>query len=94
MTQNPSPKTKGHWPKGKRRNADSGDWSRTLLLLRRLIEQHGRHGISYGALAVALAVHEKSVRRWRDGVNRPPVELQEAVAQWVADKRKEIRDFS
>lgn len=79
------------WPKGLRRNANSGQWSATLLRLRSLVDNHfARNQISYSALASVLGVDKKTVTRWRDGIDRPPIETQEAVAQWVADKRKTV----
>ena len=93
-TPEPKPKKKrpGGWPQGRRRNADSGKWSRTILALRALIEEHSFRGrISYQACALALGVDPKTVARWRDGIDRPPIETQELLTQWIAERRTELK---
>ena len=47
MTEPDEPKpTKGHWPKGKRRNDDpTGDWSVTVLALTALLDNHAERGV-------------------------------------------------
>ena len=40
--------------------------------------------------AIAVGVDPKTIGRWRDGVDRPPVETQELVARWIADRRAEL----
>jgi hypothetical protein len=90
----PVEKNRGHWRKGVRRNDDGGDWSRTMTDLKKLVEQHWIRGkISYQACASAIGVHPTTVARWRDGTDRPPVEVQELVGQWIADRRKELADI-
>jgi transcriptional regulator with XRE-family HTH domain len=80
--------TKGHWPKGKRRNADSGRWSRVRLSLQALLENHYSRGmVSARKLAEDLGVSDRSVRRWLSGEDRPDADTQEAVEQWVASRR-------
>lgn len=75
---------RGHWPKGKRRNPDSGQWSRTLLRLQKLLDNHWKRGvISQTALAQHLDVSPHTVRRWLDRVDRPCVEHQTAVKAWI-----------
>lgn len=82
---------KGHWTKGKRRNEDGGEWSRIILALKTLVEEHSFRGqISYRLCAIAVGVDPKTIGRWRDGVDRPPVETQELVARWIADRRAEL----
>jgi hypothetical protein len=82
----------GGWTKGKRRNADGGRWSRTLLALRAFVEDHWRVGqISYRQLATAIAVDPKTVSRWRDGIDRPSPEIQRLVAQWISDTKRTIQ---
>lgn len=93
MTEPANKIVKGHWPKGKRRNPEAGTWSRTLLELRSLIDDHWTRGsITYAALAVDLSVDKKTVTRWRDGIDRPPVSTQRIVSQWVRAKRKLVAD--
>ncbi|MEI8017496.1 MAG: hypothetical protein WCH39_04805 [Schlesneria sp.] len=83
---------RGHWPKGVRRNEDNGDWSRTMLAMKTLVEEHWVRGkISYQACAIAVGVTPKTVARWRDGVDRPSVETQELVTRWIADRRAELK---
>lgn len=94
ITQAPEPKKKKHgggWPKHVRRNADNGKWSRTVKTLKRLVDQHGFRGwISYTVCASAIGVNEKTVRRWRDNIDRPPIDTQELLIQWIAEKRAEL----
>jgi len=64
-----------------------------MTALKNLVEQHWVRGkISYQACAVAIGVHPTTVARWRDGTDRPPVDVQELVGQWIADRRKELAD--
>lgn len=85
-------KPKGHWPKGKRRNADSGNWSAIRLRATNLIEQHWKRGsISITACAAALCVNQRSVARWLKGEDMPSLESQAAMDAWVKEmtpKRK------
>lgn len=85
----PASKPKGHWPKGRRRNEDvDGKWSRTRLAAANLINEHWERGrISNQALAAVLAVDPKTIARWLDGTDRPPAEMQTALAEWVKQKR-------
>ncbi len=79
-----APKVKGHWPKGKRRNADSGDWSRTRLKLAALLNECWVRGvISKSALSVAIGVDRNTVTRWIDGTDRPSPENQLLVREWL-----------
>jgi DNA invertase Pin-like site-specific DNA recombinase len=85
-------KTKGGWPKGKRRNQDSGKWSRTLIAVKSLVEQHWTRGlISRQALAIAVNVDPRTVARWLNSTDRPSVEIQAVVVQWVKDRRKSLK---
>jgi hypothetical protein len=87
----PAKVVRGHWPAGVRRNEDGGQWSRTVLALTALVEEHWTRGVmSYQACAIAVGVDPKTVLRWRDGIDRPPVETQEIVARWIADRRAEL----
>ena len=89
----PVVKNRGHWRKGVRRHEDGGDWPGIITALQTLVEQHWIRGkISYQACANALGVHPTTVARWRDGTDRPPVEVQELVGNWIADRRKELAE--
>lgn len=89
----------GHWPKGKRRNPDRGNWSRVRLLLAQLLEAHGTIGgavgpagrVSKRELGRVVGVDVRTVGRWIDGTHRPDEETQAAVSEWVAEKRKAIK---
>lgn len=80
---------RGGWTAGKRRNPDCGDWTRIRINLAALLADRWQRGVISGsALARDLGVGETTVRRWLDGTDRPSVECQEAVRQWVTEKRK------
>lgn len=82
---------RGGWVRGKRRNADVGDWARVRIDLVALINEHFRLGvISAAALANELGVSDRSVRRWMAGEDRPAPETQEAIRTWVAERRATI----
>lgn len=84
-------KPKGHWPKGKHRNADAGEWGKTRVALTALLDHHFEPGvISAAALAEVLNVYTKTVTRWLKGDSRPPPETQEMVATWIAQQRERI----
>lgn len=86
-------KLKGHWPKGKRRNADSGNWSAIRLRATNLIEQHWERGrISITACAAALCVDQRSVARWLKGEDMPSVESQAALAAWVKEAAGYVKE--
>lgn len=79
---------RGHWPAGKRRNPDAGNWGRTRLAVRRFIDANYSPGsISYRALAADLGISDRSVRKWITGQSRPDPATQEAVEQWLIDRR-------
>lgn len=83
---------RGHWPKGKRRNPDAGQWGRTRLALARFLETNYRPGeISARALAADMGLTDRAVRRWINGTGRPDPETQDAVAQWIAEWRAELQ---
>lgn len=80
---------KGHWPKGRRRNEDSGNWSRIRLSLQSLLDNHYDPGrISARKLADDLGVSDRSVRRWLTGEDRPDTETQELIEGWIAERRR------
>ena len=84
-------KPKGHWPKGKRRNADRGDWGVVLLSLTALLDNHPKPGkISIRALADKLGCDPKTVWKWIKAVNRPEPETQERIATWVRQMREAV----
>lgn len=85
----------GHWPRGKRRNEDRGDWSGLRLRLRRLIDDHWQQGVvSIRAAAEAVGVSDRSIRRYLSGEDRPAPETQEAIAGWIDERRTAIRRAS
>lgn len=83
---------RGHWPAGKRRNIDAGQWSRTRISLSALVNEHYSHGVrSMRALSLAIGVSDRSVRRWLSGEDRPSPELQELCQRWAAEQRAAIK---
>lgn len=54
-------KTKGHWPKGKRRNSPRG-WPTLLQQFREIL----RDRIACREAARRIGVHESTIRHWRD----------------------------
>ena len=83
---------RGHWPKGKRRHEDKGDWS----VLRRSLTQflgtyYSRGEVSMRQLAADLNYSTRAVRRWLHGEDRPTIEVQEAIEQWLAEWRAEMK---
>jgi hypothetical protein len=85
---------KGHWPPGKRRNPDLGDWTRTLLSVQTLLCDHYKVGVrSPRALALAINVDPHSVLKWLDGTHRPAPEHQLAIKGWLNKQLKEITNI-
>lgn len=89
----PEPKaTKGHWPAGSCRHPDGGNWSRIRLSLTSLTTEHYERGIrSTEAVAAALDVSGRSVRRWISGEDVPAPELQDLLRTWCAEQVKNIK---
>lgn len=82
---------RGHWPAGKRRNPDSGQWSRILQRLQTILGTHHRRGVvSARALAAHLGVSDRAVRRWLRSEDRPAPDIQERISRWVIDTRGKI----
>ena len=83
---------RGHWPKGKRRNEDRGDWSRLRLRLASLINNyHLRGSVSIRVCADAIGVSDRTVRKYLDGTLRPTLDTQDAIETWIAEMRKRLR---
>ena len=83
---------RGHWPAGKRRHADSGQWSRTRLTISALVNEHYSHGVrSMRALAVAVGVSDRAVRRWLSGEDRPSPQMQVMCQRWAIEQRAAIK---
>jgi hypothetical protein len=81
----------GHWPKGKRRNADAGDWQVIRLGLQALLNDHGEPGvISLQVIGDAVGVDKKTVHKWLHGVNRPNEEAQGLLRAWLRQTRAKI----
>ena len=86
------PDGRGHWPAGKHRHPDAGEWDSTRESLIRLIEDHWRPDhVSIRSMAGAVGVHVAAARKWIAGTTRPSPERQEAVQRWVEDRWAEIR---
>jgi hypothetical protein len=81
-----------HWPAGKRRHADTGDWSAIRLDLTSLINDHYLVGMrSNRALAEAVGASERAVRRWLSGEDRPSPEMQDRCRAWATDQKRRLR---
>lgn len=80
-------KTKGHWPRGKRRNPDERvellRRTTARLLRRRLTPKK----ISRKALARAIGVSDRTVRRWLAGEDLPAPARTAAWAKWIEKQR-------
>jgi hypothetical protein len=82
---------RGGWPTGKRRHP-VGTWPATLARLVVLLRDHARRGVVSGnALAAAVGVGEKTVRRWVSGEDLPSAEMQAAVKRWVQKSERGIQ---
>jgi plasmid maintenance system antidote protein VapI len=90
LTEAITPGGRGHWTAGKRRNPDRGEWGRIRLTLARFLDDHYQPGkVSGRALAGSLGVSDRTVRRWIDGTDRPSPEYQQAIEQWMVERRPE-----
>lgn len=59
-------KTKGHWPKGKRRNPEPPDWSRIVEALDMAASRRQSQ-----LIADKIGVRRETIMRWRRGVDFP-----------------------
>jgi hypothetical protein len=83
---------RGGWVPGKRRHLDVGDWTRLRIDLAALLDDAYLRGVrTPNAVAVALGVSDRTVRRWLAGEDRPAPETQEAVRRWLAEQREIIK---
>ena len=81
-----------HWPKGKRRHADAGDWARVRLEIQALLDEHPRHGVrSLAVIGRAVGVDKRTVWRWLRGEDRPPPEAQERLRAWAKEQRAALK---
>ena len=86
---------RGHWPAGKRRNQDAGNWERTRRAVAAIILDHHKRGTrSMRGLAAYVGASDASVRRWVSGEDRPGPDVQALLAEWVRLQRKAIRQES
>ena len=77
---------RGGWVPGKRRHTDVGDWQRIRLRVVSLLNDHYEPGrVSVRALAAAIGVADRTVRRWLAGEDRPSPEDQERLRTWAAE---------
>jgi hypothetical protein len=66
------PDGRGHWPAGRRRNADTGDWQVIRLGIQAMLREHHMHGvISIRAIGEQVGVSGRTVQKWLSGINRP-----------------------
>lgn len=90
MTDTPAPK--GHWPAGKRRHKDSGQWSRVRLSLTQLLTEEWRHGVrTKQSAAIAIGVDARTIGRWINGEDVPNEETQALVRTWCAEQVARVK---
>ncbi|WP_397570682.1 hypothetical protein [Schlesneria sp. T3-172] len=88
----PQAKPKGHWPKGKRRNVESPEWSATRELLVQILRDHPAPMIrSASAIAAVVGVSPKSVGRWLKGEDLPGEPQQAVMREWADAALEQIR---
>ncbi len=75
---------RGHWPLGRRRNlVDPERLAACLDALRAVLATHSERGrVSVRALASAVGVTDRAVRRWLDGSAQPDVGRLRRVEAW------------
>jgi len=82
--------TKGHWPKGKRRNP-IGNWASLRRLVVDLLDQYREHGIrTASALAGVVGVDHSTVGRWLRGDDVPSPESMRKLGEWVDQQRASL----
>lgn len=93
--QEKTPDARGHWPRGKRRHAES-DTAITrafLVVLRQFFrdaDPHGGGGIvhpgSRRSAAQVVGVSDRTLRRWLSGEDLPPAHALKALRRWYAQR--------
>jgi len=74
---------RGHWPKGKPRNAPAADWDATRERLNSLLAVVVRtSGVSRRALADYCGVGEYTIRRWLSGKHVPDANACKRMRAW------------
>lgn len=77
---------RGGWTPGKRRHADCGDWQRIRLRVVSLLTTKYQYGrVTARAIAAAVGVSDRTLRRWLSGEDRPTPEDQERLRAWAAE---------
>jgi transcriptional regulator with XRE-family HTH domain len=79
---------RGHWPAGKPRNPTTGVKT-AVAALQRLLTKHRTPGkISARALAAAIGVSDRTVRRWLAGEDVPSPDFVERINEWMAEVKR------
>lgn len=81
---------RGHWPRGKRRHEDAGDWTAVQLQLQTLFDSVSTVLLSRRQTARDIGVSDRTLRKWLDGTSRPPREKQDAVLAWLTRTRRQL----
>lgn len=82
---------RGHWEKGKRRNPVGG-WNRIRRGIQSLLDNHATRGvISFRAIAAAVGVDDRTVRRWMSGEDVPSTDSAALAKAWLSDTRKTLK---
>jgi hypothetical protein len=77
-------KPRGHWPRGKRRNQDAGDWEQTRTLLETILRDHHAPMIrSTPVLAAITGVSVSAVVRWIRAEAIPTPANQAVLSEWA-----------
>ena len=86
-------KPKGHWAKGKPRNAwAKGDWPQIRDRTRALIRDHPMPGERSGnALAEVLGVNPTTANEWLRGAVHPPESIRSALLAWIKRQESAIK---
>ena len=89
----PDKKPKGHWPRGKRRNQDAGDWEQTRTLLETILRDHHAPMLrSTPVLAAITGVSVSAVVRWIRGDAMPTPANQAVLSEWAKQTAATLPD--
>ena len=88
----PTTPTRGHWPKGKRRNEASAKiWGPLRARLAALLAEHPLPGVrSLRAMASRADVSDRAVRRWMADEDMPPPPAVAELRLWYHEQKRAI----
>jgi hypothetical protein len=79
-----------HWPLGKRRHTDTGEWTPILVQLQAFFRALSSTLLSRRAASHQLGISERTLRRWIAGEDRPAPEDQDRVLGWLTRTRERL----